>query len=257
MIASTCDALRAAVIDPLERPGGGLTRPDVAAHLRNCPDCRDWLEAFRKGTAAWETEPSGALADRVMAATTGLDDLLRELPALAEMDPGPGFAERVLLATSQSPAPDGWHTRLAAAWWALVRRPRFAWEVAYVAIVCWVLIFGNPVRAWEWGASTVTAAARERLSGPVSELGADVESWRQRWMPGEAQAGSAQPGPRVENPVVQAWQAGARQIERARASVVRIMEAAWTGVSGWIRRVVDVIFPPRTEPDAEAARSAQ
>jgi hypothetical protein len=246
------------VLDPLDQPGGWLTRSDVASHLRSCPDCRDWFDAFREGTAAWETEPAGALTDRVMAATTGLDDLLRELPALAEMDPGPGFAECVLLATSRSSAPDGWHTRLASAWWALVRRPRFAWEVAYVAIVCWVLVFGNPVRAWEWGSSTVTAAARQRLSGPVTELGADLASWRQRWIPDQVQGQAAGPvDERVENPIVRAWQAGARQMERVRASVVRAMEAAWTGVSGWIRRFVDVIFPPRTEPDAEAARSAQ
>ena len=101
-----------------------------------------------------------------MARTAGVEAVVRDLPLLADMDPGPGFAERVLMATSRKPATEGWRTRVAGAWRAMVRRPRFAWEAAYVATVCWVLVFGNPVGAIEWSATSIRAVARERLGPP-------------------------------------------------------------------------------------------
>jgi hypothetical protein len=99
MSGTTCDTLRAAALDPDAQPRGWTRRPDVAAHLRRCGDCRDWLEAFGAGEQHWAAEPADAFVDSVLARTTGVETLLRDLPSLAEMDPGPGFAERVILAT--------------------------------------------------------------------------------------------------------------------------------------------------------------
>jgi len=176
MSGMTCDDVRAAALDPGLQPRDWMRRPEVDAHLRRCEQCRDWLEAFGAGEHLWAAEPADSFADAVLARTAGVEALLAELPSLAEMDPGPGFVARVLLATSQRPAASGWLDRWADAWRALVRRPRFAWEAAYVATVCWVLIFGNPVGAWEWSASNIGSVAWERLGGPVNELRADLES---------------------------------------------------------------------------------
>jgi hypothetical protein len=55
-----------------------------------------------------------------------------------------------------------------------VQRPRFAWEAAYVAIVCWVLIFGGPVTAWEWSKAKVATMADRPIPGRIVDLRADV-----------------------------------------------------------------------------------
>jgi hypothetical protein len=258
MSGTTCDTLRAAALDPDAQPRGWTRRPDVAAHLRRCGDCRDWLEAFGAGEQHWAAEPADAFVDSVLARTTGVETLLRDLPSLAEMDPGPGFAERVILATSRRPAAAGWGVRWVDAWRALVRRPRFAWEAAYVATVCWVLIFGNPVGAWEWSASNIGAMAQQRLGGPVKELRADLESWRARWTPDPAvPEGAAQGRADEVHPVVRAWQAATEQIQRVTAYVVNGLQRAWTAIGDWVASLAQQIWPPPAEPQAGPARSTQ
>lgn len=257
MSPQTCDTVRAAAIDPLASPADWTRRPDVADHLHRCPACRDWLAAFAAGGQAWASEPADAFAESVLARTSGVDAVLLDLPLLAEMDPGPGFAERVLLATSQRPEPAGWRARWADRWRALVRRPRFAWEAAYVATVCWVLMFGNPVGAFEWSASSIGAVAREHLGSPASEFRADLESWRSRFGP-EPAAPSAAPGQAAESvpPVVRAWQAATGWIQRMTMSVVDALEHAWASVAEWFARLVEQA-PPPAEPRADPARSSQ
>lgn len=70
----------------------------------------------------------------------------RVLPALAEADPGPGFTARVLRATVQAPEPS------TSAWSRLLRRPRFALELAYLAAAAGILAFHSPagrlLEAW-------------------------------------------------------------------------------------------------------------
>ena len=163
MSGITCDQIRTMGLDPGASPADWASRHEIASHIEHCADCQDWMRDFAVAARAWTSCPADAFTDQVLARTSGLEAVLRDLPLLAELDPGPGFAERVFLATSNTPEPRGWRARAAAAWWALVRRPRFAWEAAYVVTVCWVLVFGNPVSAIEWSAANLGTVARDRL----------------------------------------------------------------------------------------------
>ena len=255
----TCDHVRAAVLDPGTVPGDWVRRPDAAAHIQRCPACRDWLDAFATGEQAWAAEPADRFAAQVMARTAGVEAVVRDLPLLADMDPGPGFAARVLMATSRMPAAKGWRARVAGAWWAMVRRPRFAWEVAYVATVCWVLVFGNPVGAIEWSATNLRAVARERLGPPVNDLRADLDAWSARIAPGpSARAGEAA-GPRVEPvpPVMRGGEAATDWLRGLTASVVNAIALAWERATSWSEQPAGGRPAPPAEPPADPARSPQ
>ncbi len=260
MSGITCDQIRAAALDPGTLPGHWASRPDVAAHIRRCPACQDWLDAFAAGEQAWAAEPADAFAAGVIARTAGVEAVLRDLPLLAEMDPGGGFTERVLRATSRKPAPAGWRARAVDAWRALVRRPRFAWEAAYVATVCWVLVFGNPVGAIEWSATNIGAAARERLAPPVKELRADLEAWRGRLAPESAPSQAAPAGAATAEPVppvVRAWQSASAWLRDLTTPVVEAFRLTWESFAGWFERPDGTPSGPATEPRADAARSPQ
>jgi hypothetical protein len=255
----TCDQIRAAALDPGTRPGDWVRRPDAAAHIQQCAACQDWLGAFTAGEQAWASEPGDAFAAEVLARTAGAEAVLRDLPMLAEMDPEPGFAERVLSATSRKPVPDGWRVRVADRWRALVRRPRFAWEAAYVATVCWVLVFGNPVGAIEWSATNIGAVARARLGPPVQEFRADLETWRGRLAPDAASTAGIPAAPQAEPapPVLRAWQAATDWLRGVASSVVEAIAVAWARVAEWFGRIVGQPAEPSTEPPAASARSPQ
>lgn len=257
MSASACDRIRAAALDPGTAPEVWARLSDVAAHVRDCPSCRDWLDAFVAGDQAWAGLPADDFAAQVIARTAGVDEVERDLPLLADMDPGPGFAERVLMATSRQPASERWRARAVGAWWALVRRPRFAWEAAYLATVCWVLLFGNPVGAIEWSTSNIGAAARERLGPPVMELRADLETWRSRLAPETAAQGPAARQQTEAPPVVRAWQTAASWIRALTTPVVEVFRVAWETVAGWLEKTGGQPSGPSTEPPADAARSSQ
>lgn len=258
MSASLCDQIRAAALDPGSAPADWVRRPGVAEHLRRCPSCQDWLDAFSAGERAWEAVPAAAFTEGVVARTSGLETLLRGLPALAEMDPGPGFTERVLLATSMKPAPEGWRARAAGAWSGLVRRPRFAWEAAYIATVCWVLMFGNPVGAIEWSAANLRAVARERLATPVQELRGDVEIWRARLSPDSPPPGaSAARQGETASPVVRVWQAAVEWLRLTSSSVIDAIARTWDAVAAWLGGPEDEPAEGPTEPPAGPARSRQ
>jgi hypothetical protein len=259
MSGSTCDRIRAAALDPGTRPADWSRRPDAAAHLRQCADCRDWLAAFAAGERAWAVEPGDDFAAEVIARTAGVEAVLRDLPLLAELDPGPGFTGRVLMATSRRPAPEGWRARAAAAWRALVRRPRFAWEAAYLATVCWVLVFGNPVGAIEWGTSSIGAVARERLGPPVQGLRADLETWRGRLAPEPAAAQDAPAATGLDQvpPVVRAWQAATDWLRGLAASAADALALAWERVATFFGRLAGPPSGPPTEPPADTVRSPQ
>ena len=259
MIGITCDQIRAAALDPGTQPGGWAHRPDAAAHIRQCAACQDWLDAFAAGEQAWRSELGDAFTAAVIARTAGVDAVLRELPLLAEMDPGPAFTERVLMATSRRPAPEGWRVRVSGGWRALVSRPRFAWEAAYLATVCWVLVFGNPVGAIEWSATNIGAVARQRLGPPVKELRADLETWRARLAPEPVPAPGASPGTQAEPapPVVRAWQAATSWLRGLTSAVVDALTLAWDRVAAWFERLTGQSSEPPTEPPAGAVRSPQ
>jgi len=259
MSGLTCDQIRAAVLDPGVRHGDWTRRPDAASHIRQCAGCQDWLDAFAAGEQAWRAEPGDAFAAAVIARTTGVEAVVRDLPLLADLDPGPGFTERVLMATARRPAPEGWRARVSGAWWALVRRPRFAWEAAYVATVCWVLVFGNPVGAIDWSAANIGAVARERLGPPVQEFRADLGAWRGRLAPGPASAHGAPSGTQAEPApfVVRAWQEAAGWLRGLTSAVAEALTLAWERAAAWFDRLADQFSEPSAEPQADAVRSPQ
>jgi len=88
------------------------------------------------------------------ARCTGLHGALQwlahELPAMAEIDPGPAFT-RAVVAKTAPPVPSharreaSWRTAAAEWWNRMVARPRFAWEAAYVALLVLVALFGTSV----------------------------------------------------------------------------------------------------------------
>jgi hypothetical protein len=259
MSGITCDQIRAAALDPGASPRDWTRLPEAAGHVRRCAACQDWLEAFTAGEQAWAATRADDFTDQIIARTAGLEAVLRDLPLLAEADPGPGFPERVLMATSRRPAPEGWRARLSAAWWALVRRPRFAWEAAYLATLCWVLVFGNPVAAIEWSTSSIGAVARERLGPPVKELRGGLETWRATLAPGPAPAAGSASGTGAEPapPIVRAWQAATDWLRGLTASLVDACRLAWVRVAEWIEQIAGEPSGPPTEPPAGAARSRQ
>ena len=258
MSGITCDQIRAAVLDPGISAGNRARRPEADAHIRHCPACQDWLDAFAAGERAWASVPADDFTDDVVARTAGLEAILRDLPRLADMDPGLGFTDRVLRATSMKPAPVGRRARASAAWRALVRRPRFAWEAAYVATVCWVLVFGNPVGAIEWSTSNLGAVARERLVPPVKELRGDLETWRARLKPEPASARGNPAGAQADPapPVLRAWQASAEWVRGVATSAAEVLSTAWERVVEWFARVLGAPSNPSTEPPAGGARSS-
>lgn len=259
MSASICDQVRAAALDPGTVPADWARRPEIAAHVRRCPSCQDWLDAFAAGERVWTAVPAAAFTEQVVARTSGLETVLGELPALAEMDPGPGFTERVLLATSMKPAPEDWRARVADAWLALVRRPRFAWEAAYVATVCLVLVFGNPVGAIEWSAVNIGTVARERLAPPVQEFRADLESWRARLSAASAPPPGTSAAPQVEaaSPAVRIWEAALDWLRLTSSSVIDAIARAWDALAAWLGGPEGEPAPRSTEPPAGPARSHQ
>jgi hypothetical protein len=201
--------------------------------------------------------PADDFTDQVIAMTAGLEAVLRDLPRLADMDPGLGFTQRVLRATSMKPSPAGWRARVSAAWRAVVRRPRFAWEAAYVATVCWVLVFGNPVGAIEWSTSNLGAVARERLGPPVRELRSDLESWRATLKPEPASVRGIPAGAQADSapPVLRAWQASVEWVRGVTTSFAEVVSTAWERIVEWFASVFGGPSNTPTEPPAGPARS--
>lgn len=258
MSGMTCDQIRAATLDPGTSTRDWTGLPEATAHVRHCAACQDWLEAFAAGEQAWTTVPADDFTDHVIARTAGLEGILRDLPLLADMDPGLGFTEQVLRATSMKPAPVGWRARASAAWRAVVRRPRFAWEAAYVATVCWVLVFGNPVGAIEWSTSNLGAVARERLGPPVNDLRADLEAWSARIAPEPSTApGTARAQADPASLVVRVWDAATDWLRGLTASVVNAIALAWERVTSWSEQPAGGLPAPPGEPPADRARSPQ
>ena len=129
-------------------PGEGADGELVRLHLASCGGCRTVT-----GAMSW----IGA-----------------SLPALAEADPGPGFAGAVAGRTERLRA---WRRRGAAArgWWGgLMLRPRFAWEAAYVGVFVLVLVVGIPGSPLQSAPERLLALARvnpvEASVGPASEV---------------------------------------------------------------------------------------
>ncbi len=111
---------------------------------------------------------------------TELAQLNEVLPRLATLDPGPGFVDRVLVATlPRSVRLRRWWSRNWPRW---VRRPRFSVELAFVATLIVVLASGMPWspagampdKMAEWVRAEpvfqLQEQIRQRLSPPATEL---------------------------------------------------------------------------------------
>lgn len=255
----TCEAVRILVVGAVRDPGAAAAA-DLAAHLQHCEACRTWLAAYEAGEHLWREEDAEVFADRVVARTSAVDALVAELPTLAEMDPGLGFTERVLQRTSRA---QGWRARRAgvlAACRALVQRPRFAWEAAYVATLCLVLMFGGPVAAWEWSASKVQSVAAGRLGSAVRTVQADLAAWQvHRGADAPAPVAGAAPGDDgAAGVIARAWQRGIAWLERLGGAVWNALADAVQAFADWLRGPPAAAPPGQpTEPGGTGARSSQ
>jgi hypothetical protein len=115
----------------------------LGTHHQSCGDCRAWFRTYVEGLA--DSDRAASVGDMVVS----LAWIAKRLPELAEVDPGPFFTVRVLAATSRRPARTRLAERWSRTWAALIARPRFAIEAAYVLTLVLVLVAGNPIAAFD------------------------------------------------------------------------------------------------------------
>lgn len=293
MISPACVRFQEAVFAAGGHPD--QARDTDAAHHEACADCREWLASFQRGLeqAAGDAAFAPALLERLghdpctrarHASAAGLDEpvtnveqrlvaahlttcpecrlvieampvALAALPALADLDPGPGFTAHVLAATSRRPLPgralDRWRHR----WDRLVDRPRFAIEGAYALSLCLLLVTGNPLSAVEWTAARVEPLV-ERAAVPAAYFDAGVQALRQRAVV------SAQPAPAGRTPAADlatwARQLWARALAAMADGLLRAL-AAIDSATEWIRQratsLLTGLDAAAAEPDRRRLRS--
>lgn len=121
---SPCERAQGFLVDLVDGALGSGDTLLVQSHLEHCSRC-----AALHGALQW---------------------LGHELPAMAEIDPGPAFTRAVVAHTAGQAAVTpqrvpAWREAAAAWWMRMVARPRFAWEAAYVALLVLVGLFGTSV----------------------------------------------------------------------------------------------------------------
>jgi anti-sigma factor RsiW len=214
----SCKIIQTRLQELLEGKLPAVERREVEAHLGDCAECASLITLLRLDvpadrtpdlTASVLSRTSGSacgraeeiLCERIDGTLEGLDSELltghlddcegctglatalrrlgEELPAMAEIQPGPGFVEAVLAATL--PQPSRW-SALAARWargWAdLVARPRIAWEAGYLgSMALWLVfsVFGAPFEA-----SSVPLPAADAPVKIVDGLTSRVTTFGQR-----------------------------------------------------------------------------
>jgi anti-sigma factor RsiW len=157
-------------------------REQMARHAQGCARCRRLAAVVAGNEEPIPPDIADELAAEVFARTSGaaaIERLQRELPALAEADPGPDFVSSVLAATigreTTQPAPARLHRPaspridLSGLWQRLALRPRLALEGSFVVTMLALLVFGlpstteSPVRAFDSWWRNRTDAARELI----------------------------------------------------------------------------------------------
>lgn len=207
----------------------------VGGHLERCADCR----AF---ASLWDSVASA-------------------LPSLAALEPDASFVDDVLARTSRRPTWRWWADDVRAAWLRVVERPRFAWEVAYVCTLCWLLIFGNPIAAFDWTTARVGAVAKEAVIRSaqipeirtISEIRKAVPAW-----PGREdvvrEAGRFVGDPAAIKSAAQSvWERSAAWGGAQVALLFDSLASAWDSVVSWFAELL-AQPPPPTEPPAAPAR---
>jgi hypothetical protein len=220
---AACEAARLAIARGADEPSPADETVLLRQHVGRCGDCRQFEQAWQ--------------------------EIRRTLPALAEMEPDPWFAAAVLARTSRRvPEPAGLG-RAWAIWGRLVRRPRFAWEVAYTCALCWVLFVGQPLKAYEWTATRVGEVARTAMPARVQIAQAHVQSLRETVGVDVSHVSSRIEGRReaargIVRSAIQALQEWAA--ERV-IDVTSSMTASWRSIIAWFEHLF-------SEPRATPAR---
>lgn len=177
---------------------------------------------------------------RLLAA---LEESRQVLPSLAELEPPPGFATRVFALTSR-------HTRqpsLARWWQRILARPRASLELAYVATLLLVIVFGNPVSAFNEARDRAEQLAGSvplaRLTAPAAE---GVAGTVARWIGGIATAANA-----VADRIAARW----RDALALLASVEKTIAGAidWVKTADWKQIVAPTHAPPQQQPARPSA----
>lgn len=133
---AACARLKAVACDFVDGVLEATPQELAQAHLEHCPDCARFVAALREAKAV--------------------------LPAMAEVDPGPWFAQRVMRATAYRPRPT---FDARGLWRRLMHRPRIALEAAYVGALAAFAGFSLP---------TGSLAKELRLPALVQPLGASA-----------------------------------------------------------------------------------
>lgn len=148
-----CGRARALLCDHVD---GGLGQVDdelIRLHLHGCADC-------------------GVLG-------TVLSRMAVDLPALAELRPDERFVLDVLARTvPRRRRAARRFARLVAGWRALVQRPRFAWEGAYLGMIILVLLFAIPTSPLAGVPQRALVLVR---SNPVARLGEQTSELAPRY----------------------------------------------------------------------------
>ena len=144
---SPCIRARELLCDHVDGQLGAAETDLLRRHLDHCPAC----------AALW----------------AALSELRVELPGMADIQPDPFFCAAVIRRLSRLETPSADRQSRVRQWWAsVVRRPRFSWEVAYVATLLLVFAIGNPFSP-SYGSSlreSVPAAAWARASRQVPQF---------------------------------------------------------------------------------------
>lgn len=229
---TACDRARLLLASRAESPLDDLDSTLVAGHLAHCAACAELAASLEAVQVA--------------------------IPSLATLDPGPGFADRILALTSRVPVRPTVTERWRGAWSRLVKRPRFAWEVACAATLCWVVLFGPSVRAFEW-TSTVTAVAREQVPSTLDALGQTIGQWTAA-VGSELSTAKIAVEERRDSWVDRAAAAFNARLERARqaaAALLATLQSAVDGVAEWFEGLFGGTTPHPAEPAAAPVRSPE
>ena len=181
-------------------------RREVERHLTSCPECAGLAEALRVpvdqpedltrtvlqsigGDACeqafdrlppWVDREFGELDDELVAGhvdhcaecealTVALRAMREDLPRLAEMEPDAAFVDDVLAATVGAARPVPWVARLDDWFGKVMQRPRIAWEGAYLATACLLLLIffpGSPLAGMPTKVLDMTRESPNRIEQP-------------------------------------------------------------------------------------------
>ena len=206
---SPCGGARARLCDHVDGLLGPVDAGLVRMHLDACAECA--------GLAA------------VLARTAV------GLPSLAERDPGFTLVPAVLARTTLRETPGARVARgLADAWGRIARRPRIAWEGAFVGSIVLLLLFGIP--------SAPFAGVPERALGLVRSA--------REALPADA---ARRQVPRIRTAVRATWQETKTEIHgRARqvtTDIERRSSATWDGLKQKLGTLWGTIASQQTNAD--------